>query len=638
MLRQLANPRLYLMILADCVLFAVSLVGAFLLRFEFVLTPEQVKEIGLILIYLIPCKLIIFHIFGLYRGMWRYTSVGDFWRLTQACGAATLLLLAILLYTYRFVGFSRAVFLVDGALTLLLTGGLRVTIRSYFTIKGGSMGIQAFPMWTGVQKGDKRILIIGAGGSGEKLLREVFDNPQLNYQVVGFLDDNSGKHGRTVHGIPVLGPTQRLGEVVREYSVEQVFISIPSATGAEMRRILETCKGCGVSYKTLPAIGEIMKGKVSIKALRDVNYEDLLRRPPVELDTTGIEEYLADRTVMVTGGGGSIGSELCRQLLRFRPSRLILVDAGETNLYNIQMELEHELRFRHYVCILGRVQNRSLMDEVFEKYRPEIIFHAAACKHVPMLEKNPWEAVFNNVMGSQVVMELAKKHGTRRFVFVSTDKAVRPTNVMGTSKRLAELILQSMENETTRYMAVRFGNVVGSSGSVIPLFRNQIRQGGPVTVTHPDITRYFMTIPEACQLILQAGALGRGGEIFVLEMGTPVKIADMARDLIRLSGKEPGRDIEIVFTGLRPGEKLHEELITDGEDVTRTRHEKIMVLKCNGKGPLNGTQYLQVPAEPLSGELEQLYRAALANDAESIKTRLRRMVPEYNPSNSRAVL
>jgi FlaA1/EpsC-like NDP-sugar epimerase len=393
-----------------------------------------------------------------------------------------------------------------------------------------------------------------------------------------------------------------------------------------MRRIIDICKKSGARFRTLPEIGAIIDGKISVKNLRDVRYEDLLRRPPVKLVTTEINQYLKGRRVFVTGAGGSIGSELCRQIIRFDPKELILVDASEANLYNIQMELQHELNFTRYQCLLAKVQDQPLMEAFFKQYRPQVIYHAAAYKHVPLLENNPWEAIYNNVIGSQVIMNLALQYKAERFVLVSTDKAVRPTNVMGASKRLAELILQSWHGSGTRFMAVRFGNVIGSSGSVLPLFRRQLENGGPITVTHPKVTRYFMTIPEAAQLILQAGSLGEGGEIFILEMGTPVNIADMAEELVRLSGKEPGKDVEIVFTGLREGEKLFEELITQGEGIVGTRHENIMVLRSdgwNGKG--NQDDY----GRWMNGVLEELVQVANTLDAHAIKCKLREIMPEY---------
>jgi FlaA1/EpsC-like NDP-sugar epimerase len=637
-LYQLKNPKFYLMMASDAALMIAALIGAYLLRFDFVLGPYYTRQIELLLAYILPSKLVVFYLLGLYKGMWRYSSAEDFWRLAQGAFASMLLVVGIVLYLHRFEGFPRSVFLIDAGLTFVLTGGLRMAIRSFYAARNTSKGVQAFcvPGLGGGRRGCQRVVIVGAGSAGEKILREIFDSPQLQYYVVGFLDDDPGKRGRAVHGITVLGKIETLPEVIEEYEIEQVFISIPSATGPQMRKILDVCEGCGVAYKTLPAIGEIMNGKVSIKSLRDVSFEDLLGRSPVKLDTAGISNCLAGRTVMVTGCGGSIGSELCRQLVSFRPERLILLDSSEANLFMIQMELHHELKFTNYQCVLCRVQDKALMHDVFGKYRPQVILHAAAYKHVPMLEINPWEAVFNNILGSQTIMEMAVNHGAERFVLVSTDKAVRPTNVMGTSKRVTELLLQSFQGNGTRLMAVRFGNVVGSSGSVIPLFRRQIEQGGPVTVTHPDVTRFFMTIPEAAQLILQAGALGQGGEIFVLEMGTPVKIADMARDLIKLSGKEPEREIEIVYTGLREGEKLYEELITADENIVATQHEKIMVLKPNGN--LNAPNGQVLFCEQLNGELVELYRMANKHDALAIKTKLKQIVPEYTPQKTVSAL
>jgi FlaA1/EpsC-like NDP-sugar epimerase len=396
-----------------------------------------------------------------------------------------------------------------------------------------------------------------------------------------------------------------------------------------MRRIVEACDACGVRFKTLPGMGEIIDGKVSIKDLRDVNFKDLLGRPPVSLDLQEIESYLKGKSVLVTGAGGSIGSELCRQIVQFGPEKLILLDASESNLYDIQMELKHGLGYQKYATILEYIQNRRGIKRVFGHFRPDVVFHAAAYKHVPMLERNPWQAIHNNIRGSHVVMEECVENKTGYFVLVSTDKAVQPTNVMGASKRITELLVQSYIGNETRMMAVRFGNVVGSAGSVVPLFRKQIARGGPVTVTHPEVTRYFMTIPEATQLILQAGAIGEGGEVLILEMGTPVKIADMARDLIRLSGKEPDKDIEIVFTGLRAGDKLYEELITEDEEIVSTGHEKIVVLKPDGSW--NGHDNQEAFRHWLRQGLEELEKLADEQDAPGIKQKLKELVPEYEP-------
>ncbi len=636
---QIRNPRLYIVVIVDAASFALAIFGAYLLRFEFDLTAGQFNEIVRLISWLIPLKLGIFLAFGLYKGMWRYSSLRDLWFLALATSLCSVLAVAVLLYLYRFDGFSRAVFSLDAMATFMITGGFRMLIRTVYRFHPGSLGQPGVHLAEHVKRrAPERVLIIGAGNSGEKIIREIFDNPAIDYKVVGFLDDDPRKIGRALHGAPVLGPVDDLPGIAGQYRLDQVIISTPSATGPEMRRIVKICKSCGVAFKALPAIGQILNDKVSISALRDVHYEDLLGRPPVRLDTMGIRGYLAGRKIMVTGAGGSIGSELCRQLIRFDPERLILVDAGEANLYGIQMELHHQLNFDAFHAILSSVQNQQLMEEVFRNYRPDVVFHAAAYKHVPLLEANPWEAVSNNVLGTRVVMQLAEKYETMRFVLVSTDKAVRPTNVMGTSKRVAELVLQSMQNGGTRFMAVRFGNVLASRGSVVPLFRKQIEHGGPVTVTHPEMTRYFLTIPEAAQLVLQAGALGEGGEIFVLEMGTPVKIADMAADLIRLSGKEPGRDIEIIFTGLRPGEKLYEELITGGEDVHRTSHEKIMSLQYNGRWNWGGRGCQDSFRNWLEKGIDELYRTAARHDACAVRQKLKELVPEYMPQESDCAL
>lgn len=629
---QLTNPKFYIMLVSDAAIFALALTAAFLFRFEFALEEYYQRQLYNLLMWVVPLKLGIFFALGLYRGMWRYTGIRDFWKLAQACILSTLFIIAMILIFQRFTGFSRAVFIMDGALTFLLTGGLRLAIRSYFV----SFSHLQNPGHFLRPKHRKRLLIIGAGAAGEKILREIFENDQLHYEVAGFIDDDPAKQGRTIHGVSVLGRIEGLTELVAQKDVQELLIALPSATGGQMRRIIDICRNCNVPYKTMPGIGEIIDGRVSVKALRDVRYEDLLGRQPVELDATGIRNYLDGKKVLITGCGGSIGSELCRQVVKYQPGALLLVDASEANLFHIQMELKHESSFQNCHAILGQVQDKPLMTNVFEKFRPEVVFHAAAYKHVPLLEKNPWEAITNNIMGSRMVMALAAEQGVERFVLVSTDKAVKPTNVMGASKRVAELLLQSFQGNGTKFMAVRFGNVVGSSGSVVPLFRRQIEQGGPVMVTHPDVKRYFMTIPEAAQLIMQAGAMGEGGEIFILRMGTPIRIADMARDLIRLSGKEPGRDIEIIFTGLRDGEKLYEELITAGEGIVPTGHEKIMVLRSDGL--FNGSSDLVRFNEWLDTELIMLRDLALRHDAQAIKKKLQEIVAEYTPQEAPSIL
>ncbi len=629
---QLKNPKFYLMILTDGCLFIVSLSLAYLVRFEFILSHINIEQISDLLLWMVPLKLILFLSLGLYRGMWRYTSVRDFWVLARACFLSTALIMMIILATSRFQGYSRGIFVADCVITFFLTGGLRISIRSFFA----AWSAPRAGMYPPVGLRLTRVLIVGAGQAGEKILREIMDNNALRYDVVGFIDDDPGKIGRSIHGIKVLGGVDHLPGFVEREKIQLILIAVPSASGEQVRRIAEICQKTGVSYKILPGIGELIDGRVSVKLIRDISYEDLLGRKPVHLDVKGIRNYLDGKSILITGCGGSIGSELCRQVVKYQPRKLILFDASESNVFNIQMEMQNENYCRNCEVVLGHVQDEVLMNNVFEKFKPEVVFHAAAYKHVPMLEKNPWQAVFNNIVGSRVAMAMAVKHHAERFVLVSTDKAVRPTSVMGTSKRVTELIMQCQQDNGTRLMAVRFGNVVGSSGSVIPLFRRQIERGGPVTVTHPEVNRFFMTIPEAAQMILQAGAMGEGGEIFILRMGTPVRIDDMARDLIRLSGKEPDVDIQIVYTGLREGEKLYEELITVGEDILPTGHDKVMVLRSNHL--FNGKKNIADARRQLYCEIDELVKIAACHDARSIKKKLQEIVPEYTSQENDSVL
>ena len=611
------NLNFYLMFLADMIIFCVALLGAYSFRFDLNIPARYFAQYMGLLKYVLVFKSAMFVFFGLYRGMWRYTSLDDYWKLLRITAVQSLVLISFVVFRFTFTGVPRSIFVIDWVLTLILCSGLRLTIRAVYARSETNFTPLA---------ARKTVLVVGAGSLAEKISRELVANP-AQYRLVGFLDDDKAKQGRAIHGKPVLGTTEAMRAVADREEVDEIFIAVSEASAEQMRRIADTCKTTGLPYKILPAMTEIMDGKVDITALRDIDYLDLLGRSPVSLDTDRIKRYLAGQTVLVTGCGGSIGSELCRQIVAFRPAHIVLVDAGEYNLYQIETELKYERGFSDCTTVLGSVADRELMDRVFAEHRPTTVFHAAAYKHVPMLERNPWQAVRNNIEGSRSVMEAAVQAGVERFVVVSTDKAVRPTNVMGASKRVTELLMQSMAGRGTRFMAVRFGNVVGSSGSVVPLFRRQIEAGGPVTVTHPDVTRYFMSIAEASQLILQAGSMGEkgtGGEIFVLDMGVPVKIADMARDLIRLSGKEPDKDVEIVYTGLREGEKLFEELITEGEDIVRTEHEKILVLAS------------ETPARPedLAQSVAALSRAAAAHDGAAVRAELRRLVPEYHPDDT----
>jgi FlaA1/EpsC-like NDP-sugar epimerase len=488
------------------------------------------------------------------------------------------------------------------------------------------------------RKRPKRLLLVGAGAAAEKVIREIRDNLRVPYEIVGLVDDDPKKHGLKIHGYTIVGNISDLKEATSRTGSEELLIAIASATGDEMKRIVEACQSTELPFKVLPSMSEIINGRLSVSAIRDVDYRDLLGRPVVDLDQEEICNYLTGQTILVTGAGGSIGSELCRQIIRFDPGKIILLDSGEENLYKIQMEFEHDIKFRKYAAVLGNCNNHDLLESIYLRYKPAVVFHAAAYKHVPLVETNPWEGVFNNVFALKTLIEVAIKHKTERFVLVSTDKAVRPTNIMGATKRLTELIMHaycqeqwvssggSMHSEDSQKghnmacMAVRFGNVLGSSGSVIPLFKRQIEMGGPVTVTHPEVTRYFMSIDEAAQLILQAGAMGGKGEIFLLKMGLPIKIIDMATDLIQLMGFEVEKDIKIIFTGLRPGEKLYEELITEGEGIVPTKHEKIMVLR-------GGV----VVKQDLELMLNQLKKRAQEFDMRGIKNLIIQVIPEYVP-------
>ena len=636
MINQLKNKHFYIILAADAGLMILSLLLAYLMRFEFALNENMVRQVLLTLAWLLPLKIAVFFWFRIYRGMWRYVGLDDIWLLVKAASTASLLAVALLIFIFRFEGYPRSIFVMDFVLTLGMCASLRMVIRSWF--QGNFFHNKNWSFFTTLRHDTgKRILILGAGDAGEKTLREIRDNPNMGYWVVGYLDDDPEKQDRTIHSVPVLGSLADLPKRVKQHSIREVLIAMPSAKGSVIRQVIDVCKTAKVPFKTLPSLGELIDGKVSIKALRDVNYKDLLRRAPVQLNIDEIAGYLKRKRVMVTGAGGSIGSELCRQIIRFQPEQLILLDAAEPSLYSVQMELKHQAGYQHYKTILGSVTDADLIDRVLSHYRPHVIFHAAAYKHVPMIERNPWQAVANNILGTKVMVEKAIAHNVGYFVMVSTDKAVRPTNVMGASKRACELIIQSHFGNGNGYMmSVRFGNVVGSAGSVIPLFRDQIARGGPVTVTHPEVTRFFMTIPEASQLILQAGALGKGGETFILDMGTSIKIADIARDLILLSGKEPETDIEIRFTGLRQGEKLYEELITEGEGIVNTAHEKILVLKADNHW--NGYKTQADYRAWLMDRIDELSVLANRHDGCAIREKMAEIVPEYEIQDSDCVV
>lgn len=612
----------------DSLLLVAAWYSSCALRYNFQ-SPESClaaakQSIALIVV----TKIVCFYFFDIYRGMWRYTSLKDLFNIIKASVLSSFIIFALFMLSHRFEGFARSILIIDLLLTILVIAAFRLSLRLYLglfaRVQPEPASNPRFLRFPQKHKGSKNLVIVGAGDSGEKIYREIRDNAQLRLNIVGFVDDDLSKIGKQIHGIPVLGPIAKLDLLVDMLKAHEILIAIPSATAQQMRDIVSKCEEIGLNYKTLPGMGELIDGRVSIKAIRDVAYRDLLGRELVNLDHELIGSYLEKNIIFITGAGGSIGSELCRQICRFKPQSLILYDQAESPLYEIELDLKKNFPHVEIIPLLANVRHRHQLSKAFKKYQPQVVFHAAAYKHVPMLEMQPWAAVLNNILGTRNVIEIAKQNKVDQFVFISTDKAVKPANIMGASKRISELLVQGQNGcnlSETRFMIVRFGNVAGSVGSVVPLFKKQIENKGPVTVTHPEVTRYFMTIPEACQLIIQAGAMGKGGEIFILDMGIPIKIADMARDLIRLSGFEPDVDIKIEYIGLRLGEKLYEELITEGENIVPTSHKQIMVLE--------GETCDQTSLNEVIDEFERL---AIKQDAEAIRAKFREVVPEYVPA------
>ncbi len=558
------------LLLADLFLVNIAFFSALLLRFDAQIPPVYLDAFLQTLILFTIIRITIFSMAGLYRSLWQYASIRELLLIVRAVSLSSLIIYGV--STLMGIVFPRSVYLISWIIQIAFIGGVRLGVRVLYAL-----------VVKKVEGYLKKVLIIGAGEAGVLVANELKNNrDKICYKPIGYIDDDSQKKGKYIHGLKIFGGREDLPQVMQDYSVDEIIIAIPSASKKVIRQIMELCKKYPVKLKILPGIYELIDETVSLKALRDVNIEDLLGRESVKINMSEITAYLEGMTVLVTGGGGSIGSELCRQILKYQPKKLLILGRGENSIFDIGRRLAQSHPNQDMVPLIGCVQDPARLEEVFSRYRPDVVFHAAAHKHVPLMEGNPKEAIKNNVFGTRNVVEAAHRHQTRHFVLVSTDKAVNPTSVMGVTKRVAEMVVQSKSKESsTRFCAVRFGNVLGSRGSVIPLFLEQIAAGGPVTVTHPEMVRYFMSIPEAVQLIIQAGALGSKGEIFVLDMGEPVKIVDLASDLIRLSGFEPGTDIEIAFTGIRPGEKLYEETLTDLEGITKTRHEKIFIAKAN---------------------------------------------------------
>lgn len=593
--------------LHDLLMVPLAWFGAYWLRFNLDQIPDDYFYSALLFLpAVIGIQVAAFWTFGLYRGVWRFSSMPDLVRIAKSVAAGIFFITGVLFLYNRLEGLPRSVIPLYMLTLLALLCVPRFVYRFW---KERAI----------VERVGLRALIVGAGSAGDMLVRDLLSNPSSGYIPVLFADDQPGKLNREIRGIRVAGRIEQIPALIEQWEIEVVLIAIPSATDTQMRRIVEICESCKVRFQTLPSVKELLSGAVTKANLRNVAITDILGRDPVWLDWHGIQASLRDKIILVTGGGGSIGSELCKQLAKIQPRKLIVFDQCEFNLYKIDAELSRHYPQLQHSAILGDVTDALAVRQVFEGQKPQVIFHAAAYKHVPLLESQAREAVHNNLIGTKIVAEAAIASDVERFVLISTDKAVNPTNVMGATKRAAEILCQNLNKASkTRFTTVRFGNVLDSAGSVVPLFREQIRAGGPVTVTHPDITRYFMTIPEACQLIMQAETVGKGGEVFVLDMGEPVKIVYLAEQMIRLSGKIPGKDIHIEFVGLRPGEKLYEELFHNEEQLMETGFSKLRLAKAR-----------VYEDDVWSNGIQALTLACQNTDQTGILRFLKQLVPEF---------
>ncbi len=610
-----------LIILAHIIAFSIALLLSFLIahkmKFERGWLVDQYPPMLLLCLLI---KIPVFGIFRQYRGWWRYVGISDLIGITQASLVSTLIIVFLWFGTaLKGTGFiseflrnlsltDQGVFMADLFGTVMILAALRMVIRLYYeefrTVQVGKL---------------RRFLIIGAGNTGEALLRDIHRMSVVQYDVIGFIDDDTAKQGINIHGIPILGTVEQLPDICEKRNIDEIAIAMPSATHHQLRRVIQVCEGTKIRFRTVPALTDIASGKFRVSQIRDVDINDLLGRETVQLDLELIEAFTKDKTVLVTGAGGSIGSEMCRQLCVFAPKMLLLIEQAENPLFYIERELRKQFPSVNIKAVVCNITDKMRVSQVFEEHAPEVVIHAAAHKHVPLMELNPTEAIKNNVLGTKTVADAADAYRTTNFVMISTDKAVNPTSIMGSSKRIAEMYIQNLNTESkTDFVTVRFGNVLGSDGSVVPIFKKQIAEGGPVTVTHPEMQRYFMTIPEASQLVLQAATMGKGGEIFLLDMGEPVKIVDLARELITLSGFSPGEDIDIVFTGLRPGEKLFEELSIEGEDMQRTRHPKISIWK-----------NIPMDRDRLHSGIDHLFALSKNDNRVAIIERIKELVPEY---------
>lgn len=608
--------KMSILLFLDIILINISYIAAFLIRFEFnVASPVFEAWFSTYLnhfLILTGIKIVVLYFFGMYKSLWKYAGIEELLKTVAVAFVSTAVVIFYLVLVQD--NMPRGVYIITFILDIYLIGGVRL---GYRFIKG-ARGMSLFK--SGENK-INRVMVIGAGDAGSVIIKELRNHSELKSKPVVVIDDNKDKLNRRIAGVPIAGTRHDIVSLAKKYRIDEIIIAIPSANKKDIRDIVEKCNKTQCKLKILPGLYELIDEKVSVSKLRNVDIEDLLGRESVQVNLEGISGYLQNKVVLVTGGGGSIGSELCRQIAKFKPKKLIALDVYENSIFELQNEMARTEPDLDFKPLIASVRDSSRMRDIFKEYMPHVVFHAAAYKHVPLMELDPKEAVKNNILGTNILVDLADDYGIEKFVLISTDKAVNPCNVMGATKRAAEMILQAKSKTSkTQFSAVRFGNVLGSNGSVIPIFRKQIELGGPVTVTHPEVTRYFMTIPEAVQLVIQAGAMAGGGEIFILDMGQPVKIIELAENIIKLSGFKPYEDIDIQIVGLRPGEKLYEELMLEEEGIQKTVHEKIYIGK-----PLS------LDNELLAQQIEKLADMINADD-ESMVEYLKEMIPTYNCS------
>lgn len=599
--------RVYILVIVDAILINIGLLAAFFFRFFDEGTVIKNIKVSLV-IFLLSTILYIssFYAFRLYNRVWSYASTGELLAVIYSVSVGAMGTVAASFFLRTWL--PRSIIILAWAFTIILVGGSRFAWRLYIEKKRANGAILG-----------RKALIVGAGDAGAMVARELLNNRQIDIKPIAFVDDDPSKKNLSLLGIPVLGSREDIAEIVNKYSIDEIIIAIPSANGQAIRSILQICRTTRANIKILPGVYEIIDGRVTVDRIRPLQLEDLLHRDPVKVDLDSIAGYLRERVVLVTGAGGSIGSELCRQVACFEPARLVILGHGENSIQKIWHELSRAFPDLDLAIEIADVRDYPRIQYVFSKHLPDVVFHAAAHKHVPLMEMHPVEAIKTNVFGTRKVAKAAHEARTKIFIYISTDKAVNPSSVMGASKLMAELIIRQLGNQShTIFAAVRFGNVLGSNGSVVPIFREQIRQGGPVTVTHPEMTRYFMTIPEAVSLVIQAGTIAKGGEVFLLDMGEPVKIVELAEDMIRLCGYEPGKDIDVVFTGIRPGEKLYEELLTSEEGASATYHKKIFVARPS-----------LIDANTMENELKNLEKLQHEADCEKIFEVLKRVIPGF---------